>query len=63
MPNQSDKLGALWVKTSAKGEYFSGEIEINGEKHRIVAFPNGYKDAEKKPDFIIYKSQPRDAHG
>ena len=55
MPNKDDKLGALWLKSSAKGEYFSGEV--NGQA--IVVFPNGYKQSEKHPDWIIYKSQPR----
>ncbi len=60
MANREDKLGALWQKSSDKGDFFSGEIEINGTKHAIVVFANGYKDAENKPDWIIYKSKPRE---
>jgi putative lipoic acid-binding regulatory protein len=60
MPNKEDKLGALWQKTSSRGDYFSGQIEINGTKHQIVVFANGYKDKSKQPDWIIYKSQPRE---
>lgn len=56
MPTKDDKLGALWLKSCPQGEYFSGEI--NGQK--IVVFPNGYKQSEKHPDWIIYKSTPRD---
>ena len=59
MPNKDDKLGALWQKTSAKGDYFSGEVEINGVKQKVVVFANGFKNDEKQPDWIIYKSQPR----
>lgn len=60
MPNKDDKLGALWFKTGTKGDYFSGEIEIGGTKHKLVVFANGFKDAENKPDWIIYKSRPRE---
>lgn len=59
MAENNEKLGALWAKAGSKGQYFTGEIEIGGVKTRIVCFENGYKDDEKKPDFIIYKSIPR----
>lgn len=59
MPNQDDKLGALWAKSSERGDYFTGEIEINGVKTKLVVFSNRFKDDERKPDFIIYKSKPR----
>ena len=55
MPNKDDKLGALWVKTSTRCDYMSGEI--NGQK--IVVFANGFKKEDKHPDWIVYKSQPR----
>lgn len=57
--NPEDKLGALWQKTGAHGDYFSGEIELNGEKHRIVVFANQRKTAEKQPDWHIFRSVPR----
>lgn len=55
--DNTDKLGALWQRTSAKGDYFTGEI--NGTK--VVIFANRFKTTDKHPDWIIYKSQPRDA--
>jgi hypothetical protein len=55
MPSKEDKLGALWVKSSERGDYFTGEI--NGQK--IVVFANSYKNADKQPDWIIYKSKPK----
>lgn len=61
MPNRDDKLGALWQKSSSKGDYFSGVLEINGEKHEIVVFANGFKEATNHPDWIVYKSKPREA--
>lgn len=59
MPKKEDKLGALWVKSNDRGDYMSGQIEINGTKHDIVVFANGYKEESKHPDWIVYKSQPR----
>ena len=55
MPNKDDKIGALWLKFSERGDYFTGEI--NGQK--IVVFANGYKQTEKHPDWVIYKSKPK----
>ena len=60
MPNKDDKIGALWQKSSDKGDYFTGEVEIAGTKQRIVVFVNGYKDSDAKPDYVIYKSRPRE---
>jgi hypothetical protein len=54
MPNE-DKIGALWVQSSPRGDYMTGEI--NGQK--IVVFTNGYKQSAKHPDYVIYKSKPR----
>lgn len=57
----ADSLGALWIKTSAKGvEFMSGNIEVNGQKIEIVAFRNDKGDNPKKPDWKILKSQPRE---
>ena len=59
MADKTDKIGALWLKSSSKGEYFSGEV--NGQK--IVVFANGYKQSDKHPDWVIYKSKPREERG
>lgn len=59
MANQS--IGALWLKTGARGEFMSGNIEIDGVKHDIVVFPNSAKQpGERSPDWRILPSQPRD---
>ena len=55
-----NELGVLWAKTSARGDYFTGSIELNGEKHQIVVFKNGNKKSEKAPDWRIMRSQPRE---
>ena len=58
MPQQEDKVGALWARTSSKGtKYFSGEI--NGQK--VVVFANGRKDSDKHPDWHVYKSTPQES--
>jgi uncharacterized protein (DUF736 family) len=54
--NPDDKLGALWQRTSAKGDYFTGNI--NGVK--VVIFQNRYKTEEKHPDWTVFRSRPRE---
>jgi hypothetical protein len=61
MPDRADKVGALWVKTSARGDFMTGEVTVNGVTQQIVVFANQFKDAEKKPDWVIFKSRPREA--
>ena len=57
----SDKnIGALWLKEGAKGKYFSGNVEINGQKTNIVVFKNTLKQpGEKTPDYRIFLQQER----
>lgn len=52
--SKEDKIGSLWVNKE-KG-YMSGTI--NGE--RVIIFKNGYKSEEKHPDYIVYKSRPKE---
>ena len=53
-------IGALWVKSSTKGQYMTGSIEVDGEKVAIVCFVNSNKKETKHPDWNIMKSVPRD---
>lgn len=55
MPANPDELGALWVKSSAKGEYMTGTI--NGQA--VVCFPNT-SDNPKAPQWRVMKSKPRE---
>jgi hypothetical protein len=56
----ADSIGALWVKTSAKGvDFMSGNIEINGQNIELVVFKNDKGENEKRPDWKVYRSQPR----
>jgi len=61
MPFERDEneLGVLWEKSGRNGTYFTGNIEIGGEKHRIVVFKNGNKRGEKAPDYRILRSVPQ----
>ncbi len=54
-PNDPDELGALWVKSGAKGDYMTGMI--NGVP--VVVFPNTKKASDKAPDYRVLKSRPK----
>lgn len=57
---QEKDLGALWVKTGAKGQYMTGTIELNGQKINIVCFTNQNKKELNHPDWRILKAVPRE---
>jgi len=54
--NKEDQLGALWLNESKAGKKYMSGI-IGGQK--VVVFKNGYKEEDKHPDYIVYKSKPR----
>ena len=58
---QDDRLGALWRKSSERGEFFTGKIRVaGGEEINIVCFPNRHKaDGDNKPDYDILRARPR----
>ncbi len=54
--NKRTSIGALWKKTSQKGEeYLVGEI--NGQN--VVIFTNKDKK-EKQPDYRVYPRKPKE---
>ncbi len=58
MGKDPDELGALWIKSSAKGEYMTGTI--NGQP--VVVFANSRKEpGSKQPDWRVLKAKPRPA--
>lgn len=59
MAEKDKSIGALWQKQSQKGTWFSGNIEVDGKKYQIVAFPNNYKTEDKHPDFRILQAEPK----
>jgi hypothetical protein len=50
-----DEIGALWLKSGAKGDYMTGEIA--GQK--VVCFSVTGK-SEKSPTWRVMKSKPKD---
>lgn len=51
-----DEVGALWIKTSGRGDYMTGTI--NGQP--VVCFKNDKKSAgSKQPDWRVMKPKPR----
>ncbi len=64
--NQKQKLGAVWVRTSAKTNSKFLSIKFNLASYGInkevdlIAFLNKSKGAgDKRPDFEIFASEPR----
>lgn len=57
-----DNVGALWEKTSAKGNtFFSGVVEIDGKSTNIVVFKNSQKEeGSNQPDYRILISKPKE---
>jgi uncharacterized protein (DUF736 family) len=58
-------IGALWLKDKANGgKYLTGNIEIDGVKHKIVVFKNDFKkDGEKTPDYRIFPARQQESDG
>lgn len=54
MPKNPDELGALWVRSGAKGDFLTGEI--NGQS--VVCFRNK-SDNPKAPAWRVMKSKPK----
>lgn len=51
-----DELGALWIKSSQRGEYMTGTI--NGQP--VVLFRNDRKaPGSKQPDWRVLKAKPK----
>ena len=68
MSEKDQKVGALWAKSSSRGEFMTGNIELtpeqiaelqaNGGKMSVVVFPNERKTG-KQPDWAMLKARPR----
>ena len=54
------ELGALWIRSGAKGQYMTGTLTIDGTAIKVVAFTNQNKKNPKEPDYRILKSVPRE---
>ena len=50
----SEKIGALWARETKNGmRYFSGNIETDGKKIKIIIWPTREKKSERSPDYTI----------
>jgi uncharacterized protein (DUF736 family) len=57
IPKDPNELGALWIKTSGRGEYMTGTI--SGQP--VVVFRNDRKkEGSKAPDWRVMKPKPRE---
>lgn len=57
---QDNSIGALWVKQGKAGPFYSGYVEIEGQRVEIVAFKNDNSKNPKAPSIRILKGTPRD---
>ena len=56
-----DSIGGLWIKQGKNGKFMSGKItQMNGQDLNIIVFKNDKGDNERRPDYRIYLSEPRD---
>ena len=57
---QEENIGALWIKKGKKGDFFSGQLTVDGVVTSIIVFKNDYKKSDKHPDYQIYLSKKHD---
>ena len=59
--NSKKDIGAIWVKTSAKGDrYLSAVVTIEGKKYNVVGFKNNFKEeGSSQPDYRLYESEQK----
>ena len=58
----NDSIGAIWKRTAKSNgkEYLSIVFtRADGSKSEFIAFENDKGDNDKRPDYKIYKSEPR----
>ena len=50
-------IGGLWAKEKNGKRFFSGSIEIAGQKHTFMVFKNDYKqEGDRAPDYKLMVS-------
>lgn len=61
---ENKNIGGLWlnVKKGTTEKYLAGNIEINGEKVKIICFKNSFKSENAAaPDYRIFLSELQDS--
>jgi uncharacterized protein (DUF736 family) len=55
-----ESIGALWKKVGKDNNSFlSGKVTVNGVSQDIIIFKNDKGDNDKRPDYRIFASEPR----
>lgn len=57
------KVGALWKPDKDGAAVLRGEIEINGQKIKVMVFKNTFKSKPNQPDYEIKTADPAYAGG
>lgn len=59
---QDTKVGAVWVRKTAKGDQLlSIQVELDGKKYDLVGFKNSFKKEDKHPSYLLYPSREKGA--
>jgi hypothetical protein len=54
MSEKQKPSGALWKRTNQFGDFFSGQLEMDGKKIGFRCYLNAFKTTEKHPDYRIF---------
>lgn len=49
-------IGGLWLKEKGDLKYYTGTLEIDGKKVKIIVFKNKFKNKDSQPDLRVYPS-------
>lgn len=53
-------IGGIWINGEGEKKYLNIQLDLEGEKYKLIAFKNRYKEEnEKQPDYRIYISRPK----
>ena len=53
-------IGAFWKKSGKNGDFWTGQIEVDGKTVPLVMFVNNHKKESKHPDLKVFLSRPRE---
>lgn len=56
---EKKNIGILYERHGKKGLFYSGFVEVNGQKQEIVIFKNDRPKSDKSPHMTIYPAMPR----
>lgn len=60
MEEKEKSIGGIWINEKEGKKWLNIQVELDGEKHKLIAFKNHYKEEnEKAPDYKIFLSRPK----